>query len=165
MSRNYRGLMIWYASALHLLWASIIVCQQSALNTTALYGVHIVFGNAAAPVLFISAALPLVALYRIKNRVISVVLMLPQQSILCISAFIALRAAYLGQFPDGVVRSSWFIATDQAPAVLAALFYSIAIIQAAWERDSHTNCVCNSYLLGDLSRPVLVSGTASIRRV
>jgi hypothetical protein len=136
MIKAHRGIMIWYASALHLTWAIIVTANQTALNTTALHGIYIVFGRVAAPILFIAAALPIIALYFVKRRLLSVILMLPQQSLLCISAFIALRAIYLSQFPDGVVRSSWFIATDQAPSIIAAVFYSVAIIQAAWDHKS-----------------------------
>jgi hypothetical protein len=54
--------------------------------------------------------------------------MLPQQTLLIVSAIGGMVAAALGHYADGVMRPHLFIAADQLPGVVAAVCHSFAII-------------------------------------
>ena len=58
------------------------------------------------------------------------VFLIPQQSLLLVSAAGAITAMVLSQFADGVVRPRAFIAADQMHIVLAALGHGAAIVSA-----------------------------------
>lgn len=53
--------------------------------------------------------------------------LLPQQTVLLLSAIGALGAMISGTFADGIVRSSAFLVADQAPVVVAAVLHTISI--------------------------------------
>ena len=58
-------------------------------------------------------------------------LLLPQQTILVISASGALRAAVQGHYADGVARPGAFILADQLPVVVLMLCHWWALVRHA----------------------------------
>jgi hypothetical protein len=52
----------------------------------------------------------------------------PQQLLLVVAAIGALVAVVMGNYADGVVRPTMFIATDQLPVMLMPIFHAIAIV-------------------------------------
>lgn len=52
----------------------------------------------------------------------------PQQILLWISSVASLNAIVLGMYGDGLIRSRIFIATDQAPIIVAGILHTIAVI-------------------------------------
>lgn len=124
-------LIVWFAILLHILWAidMFIDPVQSGL-ATAPYAVKSAFGSIAPTILFMGCMLAFLGMI-IHHRMWSVILMLPQQTLLFVSAVGAVKAIVLGHFADGVQRSRMFIATDQEPAIILAVLYTIAIFQVA----------------------------------
>jgi len=133
--------MVVYASVLHGLWGVMIALWPGTLKTTPLYGLGIaaeqlvamVFGVWIWPVWVLIISLSLASVMAIIGTLrapsfLGLVYMVPQQFLLLISAWTALQAAILGTYPDGVAREWPFILADQLPVILAAPFYTLAII-------------------------------------
>lgn len=123
-------IIVMYAIALHLVWAIGLIIDPSSAGATAVNSVIRLFGEP----MMSSAALILVAVAAMiglldSHRRRSVILLLPQQFLLYVSAFGSYLAIRNGMFPDGVVRSPWFIAVDQAPAILSAIGHTLAIVK------------------------------------
>lgn len=126
------SIMVLYAVALHMVWAVILVNDASATNATAVHAVSrfIKDPETLAAVIFSAAAFALIGLFSYRVPLF-VMLLLPQQVLLVISAAGAIEAMWLSQFADGVVRPRGFIAADQIYSVLAAAGHTIAIIAHA----------------------------------
>src|SRR5688572_27385699 len=128
---------VWYAVALHMLWAGLMVFSSQPEHTTAIYPLSRLFPNpyGLALILVAVAGCATYGLFKrgpgITDRVL---LLAPQQLVLGVSAAGALHAMALGQFADGTVRSSAFLIADQAPAVLALFVHSASIVLLALVR-------------------------------
>jgi hypothetical protein len=125
------SIMVLFAVALHLSWATILMLDDAALNATAIHALHRYI--ASLPLLAATlAAAALLAVIGLFTRVPWVVLLLiPQQAILMMSAAGAVEAMWLGQFADGVLRPHAFIIADQFYSVLAAIGHTVAIVAHA----------------------------------
>jgi hypothetical protein len=125
------SVIVLYAIALHLTWAVAIFFDENVRQVTA---IHELSTYAPYPwtefILGAVAILALAGLF-IKSRLWSVLLMLPQQMILFLSAFGGIEAMYMASFPDGVVRTHAFLIADQMPVILAAVGHTIAILNSA----------------------------------
>lgn len=123
--------MILYAVALHYLWAACVVMDHSALNATALsvfYTLLLLPHWLMPAVLVFVATSSLTALSMPRMSPGIIALMLPQQFTLTLSAWGAMSAVITGHFGDGVARSHSFILADQAPAILAMVGHTLAIL-------------------------------------
>ena len=122
--------MIIYAIGLHLCWGILGTIDETAYFSTAASAPFRLFGNLTGVVCIAVAAMALTGLIaRFRSPLTSLMCMLPQQSLLIISAIGAAHAIYLGQFADGVVRSRFFIAADQVPAILAAVGHTVSMLR------------------------------------
>lgn len=124
------SIMIVYAVALHITWGLCMLADTSAAGGTALGALYRSFGNFTAPICFVAAVMALCA-FKCRGRLVGVSLMLPQQFLLVISAVGAAHAMEVAHFADGVERSRAFIISDQAPAVLASIGHTIAVLRYA----------------------------------
>jgi hypothetical protein len=138
------SLMVLYAVSLHLVWAVILVFDSSAINATAvnaLYrAVELLGWPEADSVLLLTVLVCSVALCALvaltlhhtgRARAWILLLLVPQQAVLFISAAGAIDAIWNAQFADGVIRDRGFIAADQFYSILAALWHTLAIIRQA----------------------------------
>lgn len=125
------SLMILYAVILHIAWAVCAWVDPSAVNSTALAAVHDIFGTLGTPLVCLGVALAALAAFRIEEPYPALLLMLPQQAIMTVSALGAAHAIYISQFADGVLRPRGFIAADQLPAIIGAVGHTIAVVHAA----------------------------------
>src|SRR5262245_25366527 len=102
------SLIIVYAVALHFVWALSLYFDPSAVNITAMGVFPHVMEHNFLPVMFFSVATAAL-LGLIFERFCSVlgllVLLLPQQAVLFLSASAAIGAVMCGCFADGVERS------------------------------------------------------------
>jgi hypothetical protein len=122
------NLIVGYAILLHFTWALCLLDDTAAANATAVHTlVHYIPIWQAVIVYVIVAAMAL-----LHSVVKTALLLLPQQFVMMVSAGGAVYAMYLGQFADGVQRSHAFLVADQAPAVIAAVFHTIAILRIIW---------------------------------
>lgn len=129
--RHQFSLMVLYAVALHYLWAACTLIDRSSLFATALsvFYTHLYLPPWIMPGIFVFVAtLSVIALCMPRMTPGAIALMLPQQFTLTMSAWGAMSATLAGHFGDGVVRSHTFILADQAPAILAAIGHTLAII-------------------------------------
>jgi len=123
--------MVAYAVALHYLWAACVVVDRTALYATALHVFYAVMGwpHWIMPAVFAAVAtMAMMALFLPDVGKVAIALMLPQQVMLMISAYGAIQATVAGHFGDGIERSHTFILADQAPAIIAAVGHTLAII-------------------------------------
>lgn len=132
VSRVASSLMVLYCTALHLFWGLLILVDIRALGATPVAALHVLFNFP-----LISIVLILVSILAMAGLCISlpwnVAFLLPQQSLLLISAAGAIAAICSGQFADGVIRPVAFIAVDQVHVILASIGHAIAIIFQAQE--------------------------------
>jgi hypothetical protein len=128
-------LLIWYALALHFFWAVAFILDSAAANSTALHAIVAIFHEYSSFVLIVAVALSVLGLFVPQGRKLSILLMIPQQILLFIASTGAIIAIYHGHYADLVIRPQLFIAADQAPIILAAIFYTVAMIQVA--RSKH----------------------------
>ena len=128
MKNNF---IIILAIIMHFLWGLCLILSPVAIHTTGIDIVLQAFPNhyIAGLIFSIIAGCSFLSILRNKIDWIGVLLLIPQQILLIISAGGALNNIFLGHFADGVVRSRYFIFADQLPAILITIFYTLAILQ------------------------------------
>ena len=133
------SIMVLYAVSLHLLWTAGLLINQDAVHATAISVFEKLFHiePVILPAIFCFVACLALTALMVPLGTLSVLLMLPQQFTLMISAYGAVHAMFMGQFGDGVQRPRTFITVDQAPAVLTAVFHTLAIIRVGKEWTSN----------------------------
>lgn len=125
---------VWFAVGLHLLWALLLNLNATPLQVTSVHSLAELFPNphGLSIVLLSVAGCALYGILKQGGTVMTrVLLLLPQQIVLAISASGAIKAMLVGHFADGVARSHTFLIADQAPAVLALLIHSATILYLA----------------------------------
>ena len=132
--------IVWFATIQHIVWGLLLIPTGVALNATALsaFREHSEHHVLIAVLLFTAAACAALGLTRPTLGWRSMLLMLPQQAILTVSAVTALLAITTGRYGDGVERPQAFIAADQLPVILLLVFYTVAVIdlhlpKGAWD--------------------------------
>lgn len=120
--------IIWYAIVMHWIWGITLLFSRDPLAITTISSL-IASGFVTAPhaaIMYLSIAF-LALIGMAAPKVVGVLLLIPQQIVLIISAVGAFRAMMTGVFPDGAIRSHSFLVADQIPAVLAAIFHLFAV--------------------------------------
>lgn len=120
--------VLWYAIVLHWLWGVLLLSSDAPQGITAIAasahmglasGQHLgILYLAVAFLSFMGLAAP---------RGVNLIMFIPQQVVLVISAMGALRAMATGTFADGVVRPIPFLIADQAPIVMLAICHVICV--------------------------------------
>ena len=132
--------IIWYAIVLHVSWSLMLLVSDAPSNTTPIHALtQLTDGHGLAFMLLTVGLLAMWSMLRRKAvSVWSLILLLPQQSVMVMTACGALRAILASQYADGVPRPVLFIAADQLPAILAALAHTGAILElhagGLWDR-------------------------------
>jgi hypothetical protein len=121
--------IIWYAVLLHILWGCLLLASPSPYGATALHVYHDLPRNLTAGALFLASGLAASAVTRRQPSLQSLAALLPQQALLTLSAYAAAAAVIAGHYGDGVPRPRLFILADQAPAILALILHTVAVIQ------------------------------------
>lgn len=127
------SLFFTYAALLHLTWAGLLLISHTATHATTtayLYSVvpdrYILSG-----LLMVASAMSLWVVYRADSySFITLLLFVPQAIFVLLAATGAVQAVLTGEFADGVRRSHWFIAADQAPPILIACLHQWVLIRA-----------------------------------
>ncbi len=121
-------LMVLYCTALHLVWAGLLLLNNATAGATPVSALQSVFPTPLVLELTLVTAAVLAGCALRAQLPWAVVFMLPQQLLLLISACGAVTAVVAAQYADGVVRPRSFIAADQAHIILAAVGHAIAIV-------------------------------------
>lgn len=82
-----------------------------------------------AGALFLASGLAAWAVTRRQPSLRSLSALLPQQVLLTLSAYAATAAVIAGHYGDGLPRPRLFILADQAPAILALILHTAAVIE------------------------------------
>jgi hypothetical protein len=124
-----RRAVVWYACALHYAWGILLAISPAAMRSTPVSAIAAVLGGrwGAMATLFTVATAALAAGVA-RHPWPRPVLLVPQQTVLLMSAGAGLHAAVLGHYADGVPRPWPFILGDQFPVILAAVLYSAALL-------------------------------------
>lgn len=121
--------IILYAVLLHMAWGIALLVDVSAANITALNGISKILGTSGLGILSLLVAVSAAVSTLLTDRPLGLVLVLPQQMLLVLSASSALEAIISGHFPDGVFRPAAFIFCDQLPAILIVILHTGAILE------------------------------------
>ena len=122
--------IIVYAIVIHLAWGLTLLIQGVPLHTTAIDSMFRMFPNARlAGIIYILIAVGAIVAVCRKPSLKTVVLILPQQYFLMMSALGAIVCIVNSAFADGVVRSRAFIFVDQLPIVVATVLHTFALIE------------------------------------
>lgn len=132
-------LIVLYAVLLHIIWAVSLIINPAVSGVT---GIHILLHYMGSPLLT-AIVLLAAAVFAVLGCVVwqpyRAFFLLPQQLLLLLSASGALWAMITAQYADGVLRTHTFLIADQAPALLAAAFHTIAIVVLARREIAWTN--------------------------
>jgi len=121
--------IVWYAIGLHTLWACLLLASQQTYGATALHVYRPVPRLLMAGVLLIASVLAAWAVTRQRPSWQTLAALLPQQAILTVSAYAAAAAVVAAHYGDGVIRPRSFILADQAPAILAFVLHTAAVVE------------------------------------
>lgn len=120
--------IVWYAVVLHTVWGCLLLLSPAVYGPTAL---HVFLGlprGLMAGALFSASGLAVWALSRAQPSLKSLAALLPQQALLTLSAYATVAAVFAARFGDGLTRPRLFILADQAPAVIAFVLHTAALI-------------------------------------
>lgn len=127
--RVYHAWIIWYAVALHTVWGCLILLSPAPYGATALHVFHDLPRGILAGALFSASGLAVWALTRRQPSLKSLAALLLQQALLTLSAYAAVAAVFVAHYGDGVPRPPLFILADQAPAIIAFVLHTAAVIE------------------------------------
>ena len=122
--------MLLYGVCLHTIWGILLLVCPQDIGATPLALIHVFLKNTTLEgMLYLVASVATgFMLMRRYRPAVGLLLGLPQQFLLLISAGGSLMAVILAQYADGVPRPWIFILADQLPAILAAICHTGALI-------------------------------------
>lgn len=130
------SLVIVYVIVLHYIWAMTLLIDGNAAAVTATSGLYGRFDRLVPYFLLFASTTAWLSITRPRASLWPVLLIIPQQIVLMLSAYAAIAAMVAGRFADGVPRPHAFIIADQCPAVLIMVFHSIAVLRDAYRPDA-----------------------------
>lgn len=121
--------IVWYAVVLHTVWGCFLLLSPAVYGPTALHVFHDLPRGLMAGALFSASGLAVWALTRRQPSLKSLAALLPQQALLTLSAYAAVAAVLVARYGDGLARPRLFILADQAPAIIAFVLHTAAVIE------------------------------------
>jgi hypothetical protein len=118
--------MIHYATLLLGIWALMLFASDDPFGSTPVHSLRFGHRFVTALVLLIASGMALRGV-RLRGTPRGLLLMVPQQSLLILSAVGGLIAVAAGHYADLEPRPRLFIAADQLPGMVAAFCHSFAI--------------------------------------
>jgi hypothetical protein len=118
--------MVYYGVLLHGFWAIMVLFSDDPFGSTPLHALLLGHRLVTAAVLIAASGMAVKGVQQ-KGTMSGVLLLLPQQLLLVVSAIAGIVAAILGHYADLEPRPHLFIAADQLPSVVAAICHSFAI--------------------------------------
>lgn len=128
--RNY--FIIFYATILQVVTGIVLLLSSKPLEIAQLGIFNVIFPyKLGAVLMLLSVALVLYADLKIKNKVVNILLHIPQEFFLILTAISGILYISLGHYADGTVRSQSFILVDQLPGIIAAALYLVFLFDFA----------------------------------
>lgn len=121
--------IIWYAVVLHTVWGCLLLLSPSVYGPTALHIFHDLPRGLMASIFFLASGLAVWAVTQRRPSLRTLAALMPQQALLTLSAYGAVVAVATAKYGDGVSRPPAFILADQAPAIIAFILHTAAIIE------------------------------------
>ena len=126
----------WWGLIANIIWAVLVLLSPHAMYATPLSTLSEFFNYspyALSFALFSASVATFSAMAsHTKPDLRTLALLLPQQFFMLMAAGGSIMAMWCGHYADGVQRSHFFIMADQMPWVLAALLYTISIVEYYW---------------------------------
>ena len=109
--------------------AGCLVWNPAAGNATAVHALVLVFPPAiAAYIIGAAATLVVIGFREDREKITTLLCLVPQQLLLYIGAGGAAEAIWASQFADGVLRPQAFLMVDQCPPILLAVCHSWSLM-------------------------------------
>lgn len=121
--------ILWYGVVLHAMWGVMLLASSQPLGATPLGMFHAAPAWVTGAAMLACTGMALAGLARPVPGRASLLLLMPQQGLLMVSAFSAASAIVESAYADGVIRSRFFIGADQAPMVLTAVIHTLALVE------------------------------------
>lgn len=153
--------VIYSASILHIVEAFILAESKAADTSIPIASLLDAFGGhriTLVATMLVSALLALTVAGQ-RPGVLAIFALIPQQTLLVITAIGALGFAVMGHYADGYEPSGGglFIGADQLPRILLALSYGVASYQWFWLHDQpHRRKSTVDNILAGASRAALL---------
>lgn len=125
---KHANFIILYAVLLHLFWGISMLADPSANMISGVAGVKSLIGAAAAPYVFIAAALLGLQATIGEPRIWKAYIGVPQQFLLVLSSVGAIGCMIKGAFADNVIRPHAFLIADQSPVLIVAALHIAALL-------------------------------------
>ena len=122
--------ILWAVTLNHLTWVACLFVDGNVTKVTSVSHVALFLGGrwtSFAGLLVISVAAAAGLLLR--NRMLSLSCLLPQQFLVLASATAAINSIWSGKFADGVERGSAFLGGDQGIHVWLAILHTVSICE------------------------------------
>ena len=123
--------IILFAITQQLIVGLSLLADRESHFATSVHILHMtsqMMPHLALPLILMTGAAMAVSGFFARRKVNTLLLLIPQQLLLWLSAGGAFQAIWLGHFADGVQRSHAFILVDQCPTILIAIFHSWAML-------------------------------------
>ena len=128
--RPHHYWIVYYAIAVHYCWAVAIYLVPSAYHIAALGELsRLGLGARHASLMLLAVATCALFGALFDRNYLCRLGLFPQQFLLVISAGGALSCVLRGSYADGTLRPMAFIAADQSPAILIAVFHTFALLE------------------------------------
>ena len=132
--RNY--FIIFYATILQIITGVVLLFSPTQIEVAQLGIFNILFPyKIGAVLMLLSVALVIFADLYIKNKLLNILLHIPQEFFLILTAISGILYVSLGHYADGVVRSQAFIFIDQLPGIVAAVLYLVFLFDFAGREE------------------------------
>ena len=116
-----------YASTLQVILGVLLLVDPRAVRITTLHIFDVVaHGRTVGAALIAVAALAVWGTF--VDQIAGVLMMMPQQAVIVLSAVSAAESIWRSAYGDGVVRPRAFIAADQAHALLLVPVHAAAVV-------------------------------------
>lgn len=123
--------IFFVATFIHFIWGLIVFRSIEALYTTPTFVLGLIINNHTilGLVLMLISICSIIGYLQKTSNIKHIILLVPQQVTLCISAFGALYMVMSGHYADGVPRSTDFMLVDQLPIISIALCHFLALFE------------------------------------
>lgn len=118
---------IAYVTILHMIWGTLLLINQPDFPVNRIRFFEYYFNEPLTAIVFLLAATSALVAYKLKERFIKFVLLLPQLLLLLLASTSGVLSSLRGQYIDGLEKPPLFIFADQLPIILLSIIYGLAI--------------------------------------